>query len=62
MTGSRAWPSRRAALAADVPELSGQLTAARTETAERFAGDVTAELSRARDAARPGHGRGDAAA
>jgi DNA repair protein RecN (Recombination protein N) len=34
-----------AALAADVAELSGQLTAARTETAERFAADVTAELT-----------------
>jgi DNA repair protein RecN (Recombination protein N) len=34
-----------AALAAEVGELSGQLTAARTEAAERFAGDVTAELT-----------------
>ncbi len=34
-----------AALAAEVGELSGQLTAARTEAAERFAADVTAELT-----------------
>ncbi|HEY7011283.1 MAG TPA: DNA repair protein RecN [Streptosporangiaceae bacterium] len=34
-----------AALAAEVGELSGQLTAARTEAAERFAADVTGELT-----------------